>query len=259
MPTTRPYALSIAGFDPSAGAGLLADCKTLEAHGVYGLGVCTALTVQNDITFERVNWVPLADIQDQIGLLLERFPVDYIKIGLFESLAKLLELLRWLRQLRPAACIVWDPVLKATAGYEFHQHPDWKLVLKLLAECTLITPNLPEMLRLWPATSAEAAAADAAMFCPVLLKGGHGSGHEAVDTLFFDGENYHFTQPRLPHGEKHGSGCVLSAAVLAQLALGNSLPDACRLGKHYTTTFLASNDTLLGYHSLPLSPPYADQ
>ncbi|TGE27530.1 hydroxymethylpyrimidine/phosphomethylpyrimidine kinase [Hymenobacter metallicola] len=246
---TRPYALSIAGFDPSAGAGLLADCKTLEAHGVYGLGVCTALTVQNDVAFERVNWVPLADVQDQIRVLLSRFSVDFVKIGLFESLPQLLALLRWLRQYYPGQRIVWDPVLKATAGYEFHRQPDWKLVLELLTECSLITPNLPEMLRLWPTASAEAAATDASTFCPVLLKGGHASGNEATDALFLDGEQYHFSQCRLPQGEKHGSGCVLSAAILAQLALGQSLPEACRLGKQYTTAFLASNDTLLGYHS----------
>ncbi|UOQ53798.1 hydroxymethylpyrimidine/phosphomethylpyrimidine kinase [Hymenobacter cellulosivorans] len=245
----RPYALSIAGFDPSAGAGLLADCKTLEAHGVYGLGVCTSLTVQNDVAFERVNWVPLADIQDQIRVLLARFPVDFVKIGLFESLPQLLELLRWLRQLRPAARIVWDPVLKASAGYEFHQRPAPELVRALCAELALITPNLPEMLRLWPAASAEEAAEVVAGFCPVLLKGGHGAGEDSVDILFADDTQYHFTQARLPQGEKHGSGCVLSAAILAQLALGQPLSVACQLAKRYTTSFLASNDTLLGYHS----------
>ena len=93
MSTSRPYALSIAGFDPSGGAGLLADCKTLEANGVYGLGVCTALTIQNDVTFERVSWVAPADIRDQIRLLLARFPIDSVKIGLFENLPQLLELI----------------------------------------------------------------------------------------------------------------------------------------------------------------------
>ncbi|RYY19665.1 MAG: hypothetical protein EOO36_05300, partial [Cytophagaceae bacterium] len=99
----RPYALTIAGFDPSAGAGVLADIKTLEANGVYGLAACTALTQQNDVAFERVNWVGLADIQDQVRLLLARFRVDFIKIGLIESLPVLGELLGWLRTQRPAA------------------------------------------------------------------------------------------------------------------------------------------------------------
>lgn len=81
MPEPRPYALSIAGFDPSGGAGLLADCKTLESNAVYGLGVCTALTVQNDVAFERVQWVSGADILDQARLLFARFTIEYVKIG----------------------------------------------------------------------------------------------------------------------------------------------------------------------------------
>jgi hydroxymethylpyrimidine/phosphomethylpyrimidine kinase len=86
-------------------------------------------------------------------------------------------------------------------------------------------------------------------FFPVLLKGGHEDGALATDVLFARGKWYEFSAPRLPHGEKHGSGCVLSAAVLAQLAHGQNLLDACRAGKDYTSAFLASNDTLLGYHS----------
>jgi hydroxymethylpyrimidine/phosphomethylpyrimidine kinase len=248
MPTLRPYALSIAGFDPSGGAGLLADCKALEANGVYGLGACTALTIQNDITFERVSWVTLADIQDQIRLLLARFPIGCVKIGLFESLPQLLELTRWLKRLNPHLQLVWDPVLKATAGYEFHRKPDRELLRALCTEMALITPNRPEMLRLWPASAAEAAAEALSSCCPVLLKGGHATGMEATDLLFGPGPVQAFSAPRLPHGEKHGSGCVLSAAILAQLAHGAALADACRLGKAYTATVLASNPTLLGYH-----------
>ena len=254
MSTPRPYALSIAGFDPSGGAGLLADCKTLEANGVYGLGVCTALTIQNDVTFERVSWVAPADIRDQIRLLLARFPIDFVKIGLFESLPQLLELIRWLKGQNPRLQLVWDPVLKATAGFEFHQRPDPELLRALCAEMALLTPNRPEVLRLWPAPTAEAAAEAISAWCPVLLKGGHAAGAEATDLLFGSGPGQAFSAPRLPHGEKHGSGCVLSAAILGQLARGAALVDACRLGKAYTATVLASNPSLLGYHfhnSLP--------
>ena len=114
----------------------------------------------------------------------------------------------------------------------------------------LITPNRPEMLRLWPAESAEVAAEAVSAFCPVLLKGGHADGDSATDVLLANGQRHEFSAPRLPHGAKHGSGCVLSAAVLAGLAKGQSLPEACRAGKDYTTAFLASNDSLLGYHSI---------
>ena len=176
MPTPRPYALTIAGFDPSAGAGVLADVKALEANGVYGLAACTALTVQNDVAFERVRWVPLADIQDQIRVLLTRFRVDFIKLGLVESLPDLLGLIRWLKAQNPAVHLIWDPVLKATAGYEFHARPNPQLLAAICRELTLLTPNQPEALRLYPANTAQTAAAALAAWCPVLLKGGHADG-----------------------------------------------------------------------------------
>jgi len=245
----RPYALTITGFDPSAGAGVLADSKTMEANGVYGLAACTALTVQNDIQFERVSWVGLADVQDQIRVLLARFSVDFVKIGLIESLPILLELISWLKAQNPTVRIVWDPVLRATAGYEFHAQPDADLLQAICRELALLTPNQPEALRLIPAVASPEAAAEAlAAWCPVLLKGGHATGHEATDLLLAGGERHKLSAPRLPHGEKHGSGCVLSAAVLARLALGDDLGAACRAGKAYTAAFLGSNDTLLGYH-----------
>ena len=250
MPSTvRPFALTIAGFDPSAGAGLLADVKTLEASGVYGLGVCTALTVQSDVAFERVRWVPAAEIREQLQILLARFEFDFVKIGLVESLPQLLELVGWLKEQRPRLRLVWDPVLQATAGYEFHQATDPTLLRALCAEMALITPNQTEMLRLWPAESAEAAAAAVGAFCPVLLKGGHAAGKLSTDVLLEGGRRHAFSAPRLPHGAKHGSGCVLSAAVLAGLAKGQSLVEACQVGKDYVSAFLASNDSLLGYHS----------
>jgi hydroxymethylpyrimidine/phosphomethylpyrimidine kinase len=248
MAATRPYALTIAGFDPSAGAGVLADVKAMEANGVYGLAACTALTVQNDVTFEQVSWVPLADIQNQIRVLLARFRVDFIKVGLIESLPILLELIQWLKAYNPAVRLIWDPVLRATAGYEFHTRPEAGLLQAICRELALLTPNQPEALRLIPTATVHAAAEALAAWCPMLLKGGHATGHEATDLLLVGSEQYEFSAPRLSHGEKHGSGCVLSAAVLARLALGDELGAACRAGKAYTTTFLGSNETLLGYH-----------
>jgi len=245
----RPYALTIAGFDPSAGAGVLADIKAMEASGVYGLAACTALTVQNDRSFERVSWVALADMQDQIRVLLTRFSVGFVKIGLVESLPVLQELIAWLRAQSPSVQIIWDPVLKATAGYEFHARPDARRLQAICRELALLTPNHPEARRLMPgAANPEAAAEALATWCPVLLKGGHAEGDFATDVLLTPGARHVLASPRLPHGEKHGSGCVLSAAILARLALGDDLPAACRAAKDYTTAFLGSNDTLLGYH-----------
>jgi hydroxymethylpyrimidine/phosphomethylpyrimidine kinase len=234
----RPYALTIAGFDPSAGAGVLADVKALEASAV-----------QNDVSFERVSWVGLADIQDQVRVLLARFSVGFVKIGLIESLPVLLALIRWLKAQNPAVRIIWDPVLKATAGYEFHTRPAAGLLQAIGRELALITPNQPEALRLTPAAASPEAAAEAlAAWCPVLLKGGHAEGDFATDVLLTPAARHVLASPRLPHGEKHGSGCVLSAAILARLALGDGLLEACQQGKAYTAAFLGSTNTLLGYH-----------
>ena len=245
----RPFALTIAGFDPSAGAGALADVKTLEANGVYGLAACTALTVQNDVAFAHVSWVGLAIIQDQIRQLLLRFRIDFVKVGLIESLPVLQALVQWLKAQNPAVRIVWDPVLQATAGYEFHPQPEQALLQAICQGLALLTPNQPEARRLVPhAATPEAAAEALAAWCPVLLKGGHASGDFATDVLLLPGARHALASPRLPHGAKHGSGCVLSAAILARLALGDTLPEACWAGKTYTAAFLGSNDTLLGYH-----------
>jgi hydroxymethylpyrimidine/phosphomethylpyrimidine kinase len=244
----RPYALSIAGFDPSGGAGLLADSKTMEAIGVYGLGVCTALTVQNDVQFERVSWVAPLEVQAQARLLFDRFAIVHVKIGLIESLTQLPQLLSWLREQNSRVQVVWDPVLQASAGFDFHAGPPRELVREVCTGLALLTPNRPEMLRLWPSASAEESAVAVSEFCPVLLKGGHQEGAQSTDVLFLNGQQHRFTAPRLPKGEKHGSGCVLSAAITAELAKGQPLVEACRLGKEYTTRVLASNPSLLGYH-----------
>lgn len=258
MTFPRPYALSIAGFDPSGGAGLLADCKTLESNAVYGLGVCSALTVQNDVEFERVSWVAAADILNQARLLFARFPINCVKIGLVESLRQLPELLTWLRAQNPQVGIIWDPVLSASAGYEFHSGPPRELVETLCRFLALLTPNRLEVLRLWPAATPEQAALEVSAFCPVLLKGGHDDGPLATDVLYLNGEKHLFSMLRLPQGEKHGSGCVLSAAILAHLAKGEPLAEACRAGKAYTAAVLASNPTLLGYH-FGITQPHAYQ
>ena len=116
----RPYVLSIAGFDPSGGAGVLADVKTFEANKVYGFGVMSALTFQNDSEFEKVEWIPLEKIMEQISVLQKRFQFEYIKIGLIENLEVLNQLILNLKSNISNPKIIWDPILKATAGFDFH-------------------------------------------------------------------------------------------------------------------------------------------
>ena len=247
----RPYAVSIAGFDPSGGAGALADSKTFEANGVYGLGVVSALTWQNDIHFEKLEWLVLEKIIDQLRLLQARFCLRYIKIGLIENMTVLLQLITWLREQVPGAVIVWDPVWRASAGFPFHMaiHPE--LLSELLSAVDCITPNIPEARQLFGDACRPADLCAASRQTAIYLKGGHAVNEGCItDTLYYRQGSQLFSRPRLPKGEKHGSGCVLSSALTARLALGDTLPAAAAAANAYTHHFLASNDQLLGYHFL---------
>lgn len=249
MLNERPYALSIAGFDPSGGAGLLADAKTFEANAVYGLGVVSALTWQNDIAFEKVEWTAPEKIRQQLCVLQARFSLSYVKIGLVESIAVLLQLIGWIREKAPGAVIVWDPVLKASAGYSFHERVDPAFLEEVLQRVDCLTPNLPEAERLFGAGELDARLLEQSRHTAIYLKGGHGAhGHACTDILYYRQVGWSFSNPRLPKGEKHGSGCVLSAALTARLASGSDMITAAREANAYTHRFLSSNDSLLGYH-----------
>ena len=249
--TSRPYVMSIAGFDPSAGAGLLADIKCFEQHEVYGFGICSALTVQTDAAFLKNNWLNASQIIDKLAPLLFRFDLSAVKIGLIKNIAVLLEVVAYLKKYQPEISIVIDPVLKASAGYEFH---DWenglKKLLPVLEQIDLITPNYPEMLTLGGKDSAFATAASWSKHCPVLLKGGHLEVNRGTDFLFIAGEVQELQPSAEKVYQKHGSGCVLSASITAYLAKGKTLTEACISAKKYTENFLNSNETLLGYHKL---------
>ncbi len=251
MTTHRPYVMSIAGFDPTAGAGLLADIKCFELLDVYGFGICTALTIQTDRDFLKNDWLSATQIIEQMTPLLSRFTVSAVKIGLIQDISVMLQVITYLKKHAPAVRIVMDPVLKATAGYAFH---DWENGLKhlqpILTQIDLITPNYPEMMSLGGKQEVFATAAAWAVHAPVLLKGGHLEADTGTDHLFA-GEKVHVLKPRTTAiYQKHGSGCVLSSAITAQLAKGFSLPEACISAKNYVEQFLNSNQSLLGYHKL---------
>ncbi len=243
----RKYALSIAGFDPSAGAGVLADVKTFESHEVYGMGVVSALTWQNDITFGKVEWIPVQNIKEQIALLLQRFDIRHIKIGLIESMEVLNELVKFLHSNIQDPIIVWDPILRASAGFSFH-----KVIGSQPGELTrgiyCITPNIPEAEQLIGTEQMQEKLEALSETVNIYLKGGHADGDTSLDMLFTSDHTYVFSNERLENGAKHGSGCVLSSALTAQLALGNDLPAAAEHANAYTHRFLSSNETLLGYH-----------
>lgn len=255
----RPYVISIAGFDPSAGAGLLSDMKTFEAHQVYGFGVCTAMTIQTDTAFLKNDWLEKEHLLAQLQALLEKFPIQAVKIGLIKDLETLLAVCDCLISFDPQIKIVLDPVLKASAGYNFHDWTSGSVIFKnVLKRLYLITPNYLELQSLMGADqdnqkdvkAVEQLCLSWSLDCAVLLKGGHHPLTPGTDYLFHKNERLEFHSGSAVVYPKHGSGCVLSSAITAQLALGNSLQKSCRFGKEYIERFLNSNTSLLGYHNL---------
>lgn len=251
MGKLRPVVLSIAGLDPSSGAGLTSDIKTFEANRVYGLGIASAITYQHDTSFQKVEWIPLEKIMEQVELQKQRFDIEYIKIGLIENLQVLDQLLNFLHAAFPEVHIIWDPILKASAGYLFHSKPDVSLVQTICKKITLITPNIPEIIQLGDRDQFFENATQLSTYCHVYLKGGHSDTEKGKDFLFTkDGKLFPFNPKHKDISEKHGSGCVLSAAITANLSKKMKLNSACMKAKTYTSTFLRSNSGLLGYHKL---------
>jgi hydroxymethylpyrimidine/phosphomethylpyrimidine kinase len=251
MAGERPFAVSIAGLDPSAGAGILADTKCFEQHQVYGFGICTALTVQTDTDFISIEWVGTEKIIAQLEPLMDKFNITACKIGLIEDLFELEYVIRYLKWKAPDIKIVVDPILKASAGYAFHNWADEiEKIAQVLTRIDLLTPNYLEMESLSGSLKVQEAAKAWSKLCPVLLKGGHNTAEPGTDYLFEGAQIHEFKSgPFLPYA-KHGSGCVLSASITANLALGRSLPVSCTLAKEYINCFLNSNKTPLGYHAL---------
>lgn len=246
----RPCALSIAGFDPSGGAGLAADLKAFEAHRTQGLAACTAITYQHESAFDSLDWLPLPQIMKQLEVLFRQYSVAVAKIGLIQSMDVLEELIYFLHQHKPTIKIIWDPILKASAGFTFHEQVDRAQLEKACRQLYLITPNWLEMEQLMPGMGAPEGAAVLSQYCHILLKGGHNESRNGYDYLYSNGQVQAFRPKQQVVYPKHGSGCVLSAAITALLANEYKLPKACLLAKKYTGNFLASNTSLLGYHKI---------
>ncbi|SRR5690554_677114 len=242
-----PFALSIAGFDPSGGAGILADIKAFEYFGVYGQSVCTALTIQNENTFLKPGFLSWESILEQLEVLHQVRHYDYIKIGLIPSAAILQKLLAYLREKNPNPFIIWDPIVSASAGYHFFETCSAESFYPHLSKIDLITPNQDEFIYLGLGLADSRQEIKIGEEFSVLLKGGHQEGALATDTLWFQGEKHFFSAPRLIGKSKHGTGCTLSSAILANLTLGKSLLEAVRVAKDYLSLYLQSGESLLGF------------
>jgi hydroxymethylpyrimidine/phosphomethylpyrimidine kinase len=253
-PGPRPGVLIVAGFDQCGGAGILADVKTCEAHGVYAYAVCTALTFQHERIISRIQWIPEKDIFSQIDLCFESSCFEWVKIGITQSMGMTLSIIRHLRQHNAGIKIILDPVIRASSGREFweggcagKEHAD---LGSLAEQVWLLTPNWEEIGWLCPGQDPVTSCGRLSAHCNIYLKGGHHPSAPGRDYLWSD-RKLKILDPVSGPGAvypKHGSGCVLASSLTANLALGYELPIAADRAKRYIEQFLSSNNTLLGWH-----------
>ncbi len=246
MQEERPFVISIAGFDPSGGAGLLSDIKTLEQVKVMGLGVCTALTLQTASQCLSLEWRSIDEIIKEINVLMYHYPVSVVKIGIVKDAEFLSKIIKTVKTINPDVKIVWDPVLKSTSEFTFFNLGTLSMLKNILDKISLITPNYNEYSIL-----KENNLLPEENLCSVLIKGGHREDRLGTDVLVEAGKAT-FLEPiddDFTCYPKHGSGCVLSSAIAGELAKGESLEAACRKGKLYIEQFLKSSPSLLGTHS----------
>jgi hydroxymethylpyrimidine/phosphomethylpyrimidine kinase len=167
------------------------------------------------------------------------------------------ELIQFIHKKYPEVKIIWDPILKASAGFQFHESVEENLLHEILTKIFLITPNVNEAKAMMHEEDAFIAAKTMGRFCNVFLKSMNDYQNQHVDVLFEKGKEHFFKTEFLNGAFKHGSGCVLSSSIVANLAKGFDLKAACEEAKAYTLEFLKSSEGLLGIHHNIKLPQHA--
>jgi hydroxymethylpyrimidine/phosphomethylpyrimidine kinase len=248
---TVPVALTVAGSDCSAGAGIQADLKTFTALGVYGLTAVTCIVAEVPGKVSRIEPVTPRMVCEQLEVLLKNFRVGAIKTGLLCSAEIVCAVAQTIqgggKKTARSIAFVVDPVMIATSGDNLLEPEAVEAYKnKLFPLATLITPNLDEAALLLETTIIDrkqmenAAKALAKKYrASILLKGGHLRGDNAIDLLFHQGELTEFSAPFVRGVETHGTGCTYSAAITAGLASGFSLEQAIKRAKKFVTESIA--------------------
>lgn len=228
--------MSIAGVDPSGGAGVYADIKTFQAIGVYGTGVVTSLTAQNPYKFFSSYPIDSKYISEQIDSVLESYTaIEYVKTGMLYSKEIIKEVSKKIKEYELKAIV--DPVMVATSGGILAKNESADAYNKyLLPNAILTTPNVSEAeqltnLKIETAEDAKIASEKLSDKCDNIITGGHLNG---LNTVFTKGEVKTINQELLKTNNLHGSGCTLSSAITAYLALGNELDTAIEKGLTFT-------------------------
>lgn len=254
MAKVIPNVLTIAGVDPSGGAGVLADIKAISALGGYGCGVIAALTAQNTQAVTGVLPIPAEFVKAQLDTLFEDVRIDAVKIGMLADVEVIKVVAETLKKYQPKF-IVLDPVMVAKSGDRLLPE-DAVEALKtyLLPLATVLTPNLPEAAALVnqkEITSQEEMLALAKDLLGLmnenawlLLKAGHLSGSDVPDLLIRGDEALIFNSTRIETKNTHGTGCTLSSALATLLPQCETVAEATRKVKDYITAAIAKSDEL---------------
>lgn len=239
--TTWPVVLSIAGFDPSSGAGITADLKTLAAHNCYGVAAITALTVQNTQGVSAVYPTPAAVLKEMVSAVLADGEVKAIKIGMLADRANA-EVVLEILESHPGLPSVLDPVFRSSAGATDLADAACREFVRehLIKRVSVITPNLAEaaVMTNLPVENVEGMKAAARRLAEmgasaVVVTGGH--LEKAIDVFFDGSEPEVFVGDHVKPENTHGTGCTFSSAIAANLALGRQLRDGVVLAKAYVT------------------------
>ncbi|MGO1770088.1 MAG: bifunctional hydroxymethylpyrimidine kinase/phosphomethylpyrimidine kinase [Microbacterium sp.] len=248
-----PRVLSIAGSDPSGGAGIQADLKSIAATGGYGMAAITALTAQNTVEVRGVHAPPPGFLRDQLDAVGGDVVIDAVKVGMLFDEPIVRVVADWLREVRPPV-VVLDPVMVAASGGRLLRPGAEDAVRELLAAVDLITPNLAELAVLvgedeaedWPGALEQAMRLSAAHGVRVLAKGGHLPGPTSPDALVDAacGRVTEFPGRRIATRHTHGTGCSLSSGVATIRARTGDWETAVREAKAWLATCIAAADAL---------------
>lgn len=227
--------MSIAGVDPSGGAGIFADIKTFQALGVYGTGIVTALTAQNPQKMYTLKAIETSYVEEQIDAVLDTYNVEYIKTGMLYSTDIIKSVSKKIREYNLKAVV--DPVMIATSGGELAKSDLSQNLLKyLLPKAILTTPNVSEAekltnIKITNENEAKIACEKLGKTCNNIITGGHLNG---INTINIDGTTSIFKQKLLKTDNLHGSGCNFSAAIVSYLSQKNDLKTSILKASDYT-------------------------
>ena len=247
-----PIVLTIAGSDSSAGAGIQADIKTCSSLGVYCASAITNITAQNTCGVHSILPIPSDMIEAQISAIFTDLNISAVKIGMLGTKSTINLVARILKEFKPKHIVV-DPVMASSSGKALIK-PDAVKALKtqLFPITTLITPNIPEAATLLdiPQAQSKAEMHDTIEGLKVfgsqstLLKGGHLTGDTCIDLLLENNNIHEFSQAKIATNNTHGTGCTLSSAISAYLALGFTIKDATFKANHYLNQAIKKSDNL---------------